>query len=263
MIELVIPIPPDGPRAGLPPSVLPDPVPAPHSGPLPADPLPPLPHPLSRLHGVRPARPQLWLVETDTHRASAVRYASLVLDTAELTRSEEFRRPADRATYLCAHVGLRRLLGAHLGVAPRSVTTQRAPCPCCGEPHGRPVLPDGRLHFSLSHCEGLSLIAVAGSPVGVDIERVPAPHTVAEAAEVLHPAEAAELAALDPGLRAAAFARVWTRKEAYLKGLGVGLGADPAADYVGSGRLPAAPGGWLLADVAVPHGHQAAVAVRA
>ncbi|KKZ73737.1 4-phosphopantetheinyl transferase [Streptomyces showdoensis] len=225
-------------------------------------PLPPLPSAPVLPPGPRAARPQLWLVATEVHEDSAARYASLVLDAEELARAGEFRRPGDRATYLCAHVGLRRLLGAHLGVAPRGVTVERAPCPCCGEPHGRPVLPDGRLHFSLSHCEGLSLIAVATTPVGVDIERIPAPHLVAELAEVLHPAESAELAALAQDLRPAAFARVWTRKEAYLKGTGVGLGADPSAEYVGSGPVPTAPPGWLLADVAVPSGHQAAVAVR-
>ncbi|MCX5394699.1 4'-phosphopantetheinyl transferase superfamily protein [Streptomyces sp. NBC_00094] len=225
-------------------------------------PLPPLPSAPVLPPGPREARPQLWLVATEVHEDSAARYASLVLDAEELARAGEFRRPGDRATYLCAHVGLRRLLGAHLGVAPRGVTMERAPCPCCGEPHGRPVLPDGRLHFSLSHCEGMSLIAVATTPVGVDIERIPAPHLVAELAEVLHPAESAELAALARDRRPAAFARVWTRKEAYLKGTGVGLGADPSAEYVGSGPVPTAPPGWLLADVAVPSGHQAAVAVR-
>ncbi|CAM5330778.1 hypothetical protein STANM309S_02549 [Streptomyces tanashiensis] len=65
-----------------------------------------------------------------------------------------------------------------------------------------------------------------------------------------------------PALRPAAFARVWTRKEAYLKGIGTGLGADPSADYVGSGPVPTAPAGWLLADVVVPDGHHAAVALR-
>ncbi|MET4922497.1 4'-phosphopantetheinyl transferase superfamily protein, partial [Streptomyces sp. PSRA5] len=208
------------------------------------------------------ARPGLWLVATAAHQHTVARYASLVLDPAELARAQEFRRPGDRDTYMCAHVGLRRLLGAHLGVAPRTVSVARAPCPCCGEPHGRPVLPDGRLHFSLSHCDGLSLIAVAATPVGVDVEPVPAPHTVREAAEVLHPAEAAELAALAPELRPAAFARVWTRKEAYLKGIGVGLGADPSAEYVGSGPVPSAPAGWLTADITVPAGHRAAVALE-
>lgn len=235
---------------------------SPAGGALLPDPLPPLPAALPRLPWPSPARPRLWLVATAAHEDTVARYASLVLDPAELARAREFRRPGDRATYMCAHVGLRRLLGAHLGVAPRTVSVARAPCPCCGEAHGRPVLPDGRLHFSLSHCEGLSLIAVAATPVGVDVEPVPEPHTVAEAAEVLHPAEAAELAALAPGLRPAAFARVWTRKEAYLKGTGVGLGADPSAEYVGSGPVPSAPSGWLTTDVTVPAGHRAAVAVE-
>ncbi|WP_282698238.1 4'-phosphopantetheinyl transferase superfamily protein [Streptomyces sp. CC208A] len=226
-------------------------------------PLPPLPAPLPQPPSPRPRplHPQLWLVPTDTHHTTAARHAPLVLDPSELARAQEFRRPGDRATYLCAHVGLRRLLGAHLGITPRSVTMKRAPCPCCGEPHGRPVLPDGRLHFSLSHCEGLSLIAVATRPIGVDIERVPPPHLVAEAAEVLHPAEAAELTTLTTTGRPDAFARVWTRKEAYLKGLGIGLGADPSAEYVGAGPTPTPPPGWLLADVAAPPGHHAAVAL--
>jgi len=224
--------------------------------------LPPLPAALPPLTHPGPGRPQLWLVATAVHAETATRYAPLVLGPAELARAEEFRRPTDRATYLCAHVGLRRVLGNHLGIAPRTVSVARAPCLCCGGPHGRPVLPGEPLHFSLSHCEGLSLIAVAAAPVGVDVEPVPDPQTLVEAADVVHPREAAELAALAPALRPAAFARVWTRKEAYLKGLGIGLGADPSTEYVGAGPVPAAPAGWLLADITVPPGHGAAVAFR-
>ncbi|MFF4173829.1 4'-phosphopantetheinyl transferase family protein [Streptomyces sp. NPDC001744] len=251
MIRPVLPSPP----------ALPPPAPPP-GGPLAPAALPPLTGVLPEPSALRPARPELWLVATEVHQEAVGRYGSLVLDGTELARAEEFRRPADRATYLCAHAGLRRLLGARLGIAPRAVSVARAPCPCCGEPHGRPVLPGGRLHFSLSHCEGLSLIALASTPVGVDIERVPPPHTAEEAEEVLHPAESAELAVLAPARRPGAFTRVWTRKEAYLKGLGTGLGADPSADYVGAGPVPAAPAGWFLADVLVPDGHRAAVAVR-
>ncbi|MET9609952.1 4'-phosphopantetheinyl transferase superfamily protein [Streptomyces sp. NPDC006512] len=211
---------------------------------------------------VVPASPQLWLVDTSAYRGHAARHAPGTLDAQELARAAEFVRAADRDGYVCAHVALRRLLGAYLGLGPREVTIERAPCAHCDEPHGRPVLPGGALHFSLSHCTGLSLLAFADAPVGVDVEELVAPGVIAETADVLHPREAAELAALPAAERSLAFTRVWTRKEAYLKGLGVGLSEDPAADYVGSGPVPAGPPGWSLTDVRVPEGHYAAVALR-
>jgi 4'-phosphopantetheinyl transferase len=206
--------------------------------------------------------PEVWLVDTTAYRSHAHRQAPNTLDAQELARAAEFVRAADRDSYVCAHVALRRLLGAYLDIAPGNVTVERAPCLHCDEPHGRPVLPDGALHFSLSHCTGLSLLAFATAPVGVDVEELVAPATVLEASDVLHPREAAELAQLPAAERPSAFTRVWTRKEAYLKGLGVGLSADPASDYVGSGPDPALVPGWLLTDVVVPEGHCAAVALR-
>ncbi|MFJ5548052.1 4'-phosphopantetheinyl transferase family protein [Streptomyces sp. NPDC093225] len=205
--------------------------------------------------------PEVWLVDATEYRTHAHRCAPGTLDAQELARAAEFVRAADRDSYVCAHVALRRLLGAYLGIPPREVTVERAPCAHCDEPHGRPVLPGGALHFSLSHCTGLSLLAFATAPVGVDVEEVVPAATIAETADVLHPREAAELALLPAAERPVAFTRVWTRKEAYLKGLGVGLSTDPAADYVGSGPDPAPLPGWSLTDVAVPPGHCAAVAL--
>ncbi|MEU3064703.1 4'-phosphopantetheinyl transferase superfamily protein [Streptomyces subrutilus] len=208
------------------------------------------------------ASPGLWLVDTTAYRAHADRHAPGTLDAQELARAAEFVRAADRDSYVCAHVALRRLLGAYLGLAPREVAVERAPCAHCDEPHGRPVLPGGALHFSLSHCTGISLLAFATAPVGVDVEEVVPLRTIAELSDVLHPREAAELAVLPAAERPPAFTRVWTRKEAYLKGLGVGLSENPAADYVGSGPVPAGLPGWTLTDVLVPDGHCAAVALR-
>ncbi|WP_323181877.1 4'-phosphopantetheinyl transferase superfamily protein [Streptomyces sp. NBC_00424] len=208
------------------------------------------------------ATPQLWLVDTTAYRAHAARHAPGTLDALELARAAEFARAADRDAYVCAHVALRRLLGAYLGTTAREVVVERAPCSHCAEPHGRPVLPGGTLHFSLSHCTGISLLAFASAPVGVDVEEVVRPDVIADTADVLHPREAAELAALPAGERARAFTRVWTRKEAYLKGLGVGLSENPAADYVGSGPEPARLPGWTLTDVRVPEGHRAALALN-
>ncbi|MFI5758915.1 4'-phosphopantetheinyl transferase family protein [Streptomyces sp. NPDC051569] len=206
--------------------------------------------------------PQVWLVDAAEHHQAAASQAPDTLDVRELARAAEFLHSADRDTYVCAHVALRRLLGAYLGLPPRAVSISRAPCPGCQEPHGRPVVPGASLHFSLSHCGDLSLLAFAAAPVGVDVEAFPSPRTIVEAADVLHPLEAAELATLPPAERPPAFTRVWTRKEAYLKGLGIGLSGSPHTAYVGTGPVSAALPGWTVTDVRVPGGYCAAVAVR-
>ncbi|MDB1086129.1 4'-phosphopantetheinyl transferase superfamily protein [Streptomyces sp. ACA25] len=207
--------------------------------------------------------PQLWLVRSGPQAAAVARLASEVLDAEEKRRAAAFRQSRDRDCYLAAHLALRRLLGACLGTAAGAVRLVREACPGCGEPHGRPAVAGGGVHFSLSHSGSLALLALAAVPVGVDVEAVPEAGTVADVAPQLHPAEVEELAALPGSGRPAAFARVWARKEAYLKGLGIGLGRSPAEDYVGTAESPApGPDGWSLADVAVGPGHAGAVALR-
>ncbi|MFG2517448.1 4'-phosphopantetheinyl transferase family protein [Streptomyces sp. NPDC048527] len=219
--------------------------------------------------GLWDGRPSLWLLRTPERGEQQPALDDTALDADERARAAAFVRSSDRALYRAAHISLRRLLGACLGVSPGSVRFTREPCPQCGGPHGRPALPGARppLHFSLSHCEGLVLIGVAGSPVGVDAERVPDPGTVDGLVKELHPAERADLAALPAGARAAAFGRVWSRKEAYLKGVGVGLGRALDADYVGDRPRRGAvhPAGWSLHSLALGpqrDTHAAAVALR-
>ncbi|WP_405935502.1 4'-phosphopantetheinyl transferase superfamily protein [Streptomyces sp. NBC_00726] len=206
--------------------------------------------------------PSLWLVDTEPAAEAARLLAPKILDASELARAERLAFPADRACYTAAHLALRLLLGARQGVAPEAVRLTRERCPACDGPHGRPAT-GGGTHFSLSHTRGVALLAFAGAPVGVDVERVPAARVVAEISGQLHPAEAAELAALPPEDRPAAFARVWTRKEAYLKGEGTGLAGGLHREHVGTGPRPVGPPGWAVTDVAAPAGYAAAVAVRA
>ncbi|MGE7386845.1 4'-phosphopantetheinyl transferase family protein [Streptomyces sp. NPDC004126] len=202
------------------------------------------------------------LVEAEPLAGWAGRLAPRLLDAGELRRADSLRRTGDRRNHLVARVLLRTLLGARLGLAPEAVRLGRAACPCCGGPHGRPVVLGGGVHFSLSHSGSLVLLGIGPVPLGVDVERVPEPAAAAETAPALHPRERTELAALDAALRPAAFARAWTRKEAYLKGIGTGLGRSASLDYVGTGPAPApGPDGWRLSDVAAPSGYAAAVAV--
>uniref|UniRef100_UPI002810DE2C 4'-phosphopantetheinyl transferase family protein n=1 Tax=Streptomyces sp. TaxID=1931 RepID=UPI002810DE2C len=198
----------------------------------------------------------LWLV-----RVAPDPGAYDLLDAGERARWNAFVREEDRARYLAAHGALRRLLGRFLDVRPQEVVLVREPCPLCGAPHGRPAVRGAAVHFSLSHSGDLVLLGLAARPLGVDVEARPAVSVADTVAGSLHPAEGGELAALPPEERPAAFARCWARKEAYLKGTGAGLAGGVARTYVGTGPAPASVPGWSLADVPVPPGFAAAVAV--
>lgn len=204
--------------------------------------------------------PALWTVDAVRHAASAAVEAPAVLDEEEHRRVAGFRRGRDRSTYLVAHVALRKLLGAQLKLAPHRVTLHREACPLCDEAHGRPAVDGGELHFSLSHSRNLVLLAFCTEPVGADVEEMPSARTAAQITGALHPREAAELDRLPRTERPSACARVWVRKEAYLKGIGTGLARDPSLDYLGAAPGPVALAQWRVVDVAVPPGYAAAVA---
>ncbi len=206
----------------------------------------------------------LWLLHTPAAWLAANPLDPAPLDERERERAASFVRPADRAVYTAAHLMLRKVLGAYLDVPAAEVRFTRETCPCCGAPHGRPAVDaPGAPHFSLSHGGELVLLGVAAAPVGVDTEQLPAEHTVSDVAEALHPDERREIMAAPPERRAAVFTRLWVRKEAYLKGLGTGLGRSPDLDYLGNGGpgTPKWPAGWTIVDVPVGAGH-AAAAVR-
>ncbi|MBQ0158043.1 MAG: 4'-phosphopantetheinyl transferase superfamily protein [Bacteroidales bacterium] len=89
-------------------------------------------------------------------------------------------------------------------------------------PHGKPMLTDCEgLHFSLSHCPRAVLCAVGTSPLGADIEAVPAQ---LRPSLLRYCCSAEEVAAVeadaDPRM---AFTRLWTRKEALAKYTGEGI----------------------------------------
>lgn len=204
---------------------------------------------------------RLWSVRASEYaqRAAADEW---LLDGDERGRVRAFVREADRDRYRVAHVVLRRLLGAYLARDPEAVEFIREACPGCGGAHGRPAVAGTPLHFSLSHSGDFVLFAFADTPVGIDVEGEPSAAVAAEVADMLHPAERAELAALPLAARPAAFARCWARKEAYLKGIGIGLAEDPSITYVGAGPDAGVLTGWSLADVPVAPGYAAACALR-
>ncbi len=159
------------------------------------------------------------------------------------------------------------ILGDYLGVAPDLLRFDYGP-------HGKPALAPNfyALSFNVSHSDDLALIAVreAGA-LGVDVERVRPDIGGDEiAARFFCPAERAWLNSLPREHRSVGFFCLWTRKEAYIKGLGSGLWHDlNAFDVSQSPPHPVlhrdpdnAVPQWYVHDLAPGDGYRAALAVE-
>jgi 4'-phosphopantetheinyl transferase len=146
----------------------------------------------------------------------AALYATLAADESD--RADRYRHEPSRQQYVQARATLRALLGRYLGAPPAGLHFTHSA-------QGKPALPGGGLHFNVSHTHGLALIAVTREgEVGVDVERVRNHPTHLDlAARYFTPAEAAALRRLPAGASEEAFFHVWTRKEAFLKAVGLGL----------------------------------------
>jgi 4'-phosphopantetheinyl transferase len=147
--------------------------------------------------------------------------SSRPLDASERARADRFRVAADRDAYIAAHVLLRVMLSQHANIAPEE---WRFRATKGGRPELDPAQAPPGLHFSLSHTRGLVACAVGRcEALGIDAEawREPAPIELAK--RYFAPAEARLIADLAPEERPAAFYRLWTLKEAYLKATGEGL----------------------------------------
>lgn len=136
---------------------------------------------------------------------------------------------------------LRRVLSRYLDLAPAQIRL------AIGE-HGKPRLaaePE-RLAFNLTHSGELVLVAVScGREVGVDVEREKAGRDLVALAErALDPAAAAAVRAAAGEERTRVFYDLWTRHEARLKCLGVGIGHRPTwpSPPVAVESLPIDPG---------------------
>jgi len=93
---------------------------------------------------------------------------------------------------------------------------------------GKPYLSDfPQCHFNISHSGQYVVCAVYNAPIGVDIQQI-VPYRSDVAIRVFSPAELRQIEnSSDPS---AEFTRLWTRMEARIKALGIGIGQAPACD---------------------------------
>lgn len=181
-----------------------------------------------------------------------------LLSPDERARADRFIHGGPREQFIAARSALRRILSRYAGVEPQTLAFATSPT-------GKPCLSTPSVRFNLSHSGTGAVIAVTRTlEVGVDLEWVRPRETFRDMARrYFTPAEADAITDLR------AFYAVWTRKEAFLKALGLGLAGglerfavthdDPARLLHIDGDADAASR-WTMISWEPAHGAIAAVA---
>jgi len=161
----------------------------------------------------------LWLAELVCQQDRFDQLRSF-LCPEERQRASRFRFEEHRRSWVASRGILRELLGSYLGLAPDQVRFAY-------NEFGKPRLHErqGALHFNLAHSHHRALYGFSdGRELGVDIEQVQSrrvsegiPERFFAAAEVQY------LRSLPEAEQVEAFFNIWTRKEAFVKGVGRGL----------------------------------------
>lgn len=169
------------------------------------------------------------------------------LSSDEQERAARLRIAAKRRQFVAGRILLRQLLGRYLGADPQTLTFAYGP-------HGKPQLTTGSLAFNLAHAGAWALVAVTlKGEVGVDLEPIdPKLDYERLAAQFFTVEEQRQLATFSAARRRRGFYRLWTRKEARLKGEGRGFSRPDAEVAVGA---------WQLRSFPVARGYLGALAV--
>ena len=215
----------------------------------------------------------IWLAVPTEHRDPEVLKAyEALLNRDERARYRRFRFDHHRRDFLIAHALVRNTLSLYLPVEP-------ADWQFAFNQHRRPEIADphyrDRLHFNLSHTQGLAALAVtAHREVGVDVESFERLRINLDVAHrFFAPAEANGLFALPAAQRVRRFLQLWTLKESYIKARGMGLAlplrqfaftnVDDTPQITFSPELDDEPSRWQFDLRTIGEAHMLALAVEA
>lgn len=185
------------------------------------------------------------------------------LSDAEVARYEAFSTDELRRQYLAGVALCRRSLSQYAPVDPSAWRFAQ-------NTHGKPRIAAPSQHrslkFSLARTKGLAvcLVTRAGA-VGVDVENTTrAIDAEAVARHFLSATEGRRLASLSPAARSQRLFKRWVVHEAYVKGVGGGLGASSERVRIrfGADDAPLPMGSWNLFYYEPSATHVAAAAIR-
>lgn len=169
------------------------------------------------------AHADLWWIPLCLSGARLAHYAA-TLSIEEQNRAGKFVFEPDRARFIAGRGALREILSRYLSAKASHLSFAY-------NAYGKPCLPAaGDLRFNFSHAGGHALLAVTrDAGIGVDLEKPrPLPDLRGIVEIICSEPEKRLLTALPEAEREQAFWRLWTAKEALLKGEGTGFSSPPS-----------------------------------
>jgi len=239
-------------------------------------------------------RVELWRIPLQRYREPVARLEAL-LSPEEKRRAKRFHFDTDRSRYTVTRGALRIILSQYLDVNPHDLRFQtgRFGKPHLVSPHAASrkgptevstgLLSENRasfrpeLHFNLSHCEDLAVVAVSKKRlVGVDVEKV---RNIGDLNRVVYRYFSQEekhfLQSVSNSEYTAALLTLWSRREAAAKAFGLNLSAalstmkippysrGGGADLLNFAHLETDTGikrpVWSIRDVELDNGHVGAL----
>ena len=159
----------------------------------------------------------------------------------EQQEAARYAQAEDAARHLAGRALARRLLHTAPG--------QQFTAEFARTPYGKPFCPETSTDFSISHSGSMVWVALCRrAAVGIDVEKIRPLPDAAELTSQLHPQEREALLCLPPAELETAFYRCWTRKEAVLKAVGMGLSMPLHSFCVYTGPQES---GWILSCIEI------------
>jgi 4'-phosphopantetheinyl transferase len=197
---------------------------------------------------------------------------SALLAPDERRRGERYYRPVDRDRFIVARGVLRKIISIYLPISPGALQFTY-------NEYGKPDIADHQndrnLNFNLSHSNNLVLYAFRlDGGLGIDIEYMREDFVTLEIAEHFFAKDEVDaLRSLPVDQRVRAFFNCWSRKESYIKALGMGVSfpLDRFAVSLAPGDAPALlkvedddrePDRWRMYELLPGDGYAAAVIVE-
>lgn len=157
-----------------------------------------------------------------------------ILSADEKEKALLFKSSQLQSRYVTARGGLRRLLGLYINIHPAEITFAY-------NSQGKPNIDNHKgIFFNLTHSKDLALIAISKvAEVGIDLEFIDAGIDLISLSKLVMTSEEEAMFFNEKKRKLSdLFYTIWTRKEAFLKGLGLGLQVDLKKCFVGLDSSP-------------------------